>query len=149
MRALRIHPARVTTTDAEIDAAIKKARVYNRTGTKIMDARYLRTQDAVIVLLSTGALVQLPRRTLSALKTVQPKDLSRVEIGPAGATIWFEPGDVGIELEEVLLAAAGPNALKTAGARALGAVTTKKKAEAARLNGKRGGRPRVHRKAPN
>lgn len=143
MKALSIPPARVTTTDAEIDTAIKKARAYNRTGTKIIEARYLRAQDAVILRLSTGALVQLPRKALSALKTAQPKDLSHAEIGPAGASIWFEPGDVGVELDEVLLTAAGTNALKAAGARALGSVTTKKKAAAARSNGKRGGRPRT------
>lgn len=134
--------ARATTTDAEIDAAIKKARAYNRTGTKIVEARYLRAQDAVIVRLSTGALVQLPRTAVSALKAARPQDLSRAEVGPGGASIWFEPGDVGLELEDVLLAAAGANALKAAGARALGSVTSLKKASAARSNGKRGGRPR-------
>ena len=134
--------ASIITTDAEIDAAIKKARANSRTGTKIVEARYLRAQDAVIVRLSTGALVQLPRKSVPALKAVQPKDLSLAEIGPAGATIWLEPGDVGVDLEDMLLAAAGANALKAAGARALGSVTSLKKAAAARSNGKRGGRPR-------
>jgi hypothetical protein len=142
MKALHTKPARVTTTDAEIDAAIKKASAYSRTGTKIVEARYLRVQDALLVRLSTGALMQLPRKSISALRLARPKDLARVEIGPAGASIWFEPGDVGVEIEDVLLAAAGASALRTAGARALGSVTTKKKAAAARSNGKRGGRPR-------
>jgi hypothetical protein len=146
MKAMKIKAARVTTTDAEIDAAIKRGRAYDRTGTRIVEARYLRVQDAVTLRLSTGALVQLPRKALSALRSSRPKDLSQVEIGPAGASIWFEPGDVGVGLEDFLLAAAGASALRTAGARALGAVTTKKKAAAARSNGKRGGRPR---KAPS
>jgi hypothetical protein len=142
MKTIQMRPARVTTTDAEIDAAIKRGRAYSRSGTKIVEARYLRAQDALLIRLSTGALVQLPRKALSALRSLSPKDLSRVEIGPAGASIWFEPGDVGVEFEDVILAAAGASALRTAGARALGSVTTKKKAAAARSNGKRGGRPR-------
>gem|GEM_PF-4344247 len=73
---------------------------------------------------------------------MRAKDLALLEIGPAGATIWFQPADIGFDLEELLLATTGARALRTAGARAMGAISSKKKAAAARLNGKSGGRPR-------
>lgn len=142
MKSKRARDARVTTTDAEIDAAIAKGRAYDRLSAKIIAARYLPARDVVAVRLSTGALIEIPRKTIPRFLSMRAKDLARVEIGPAGASIWFQPADVGAELDELLLAATGARALRLAGARAMGSITSKKKAAAARLNGKRGGRPR-------
>jgi len=134
--------ARITTTDAEIDASIAKARANDRSRTKIVAARYCPAPDVVALRLSTGARIEVPRKAILRMRRVRAKDLSRAEIGPAGATIWFQPADIGLELDELLLAAAGAGVLRTTGARAMGAISSTKKATAARLNGKRGGRPR-------
>jgi uncharacterized protein DUF2442 len=142
MKSGRVTAARVTTTDAEIDVAIARAGVHERSRAKIVAARYLAARDAVALRLSTGALIEVPRKAIPRLRPVRAKNLALVEIGPAGATIWFQPADLGFDLEELLLATTGARALRTAGARAMGAISSKKKADAARLNGKRGGRPR-------
>jgi hypothetical protein len=142
MRPVRGPIARVITTEAEIDAAIKLDRAYRRRGAKIAGARYLPAYDVVEVELSTGARIELPRKALPPLRAVPARGLSRAKIGPAGASVWFEPADTGVDLEEIILGAVGADALKAAGAWAMGSVSTSKKAAAARSNGKRGGRPR-------
>lgn len=142
MRTTQNAAARVTTTSAEIDAATAEARAHDRSRAKIVAARYLSARDAIALRISTGALMEVPRKTIPRLRSLLGKDLARVEIGPAGATIWFQPADVGVELEELLLAATGARALRMAGARAMGAISSKKKAAAARRNGRKGGRPR-------
>jgi hypothetical protein len=142
MKSTRRAAATVRTTDAEIDAAIARARATEHLWTKIVGARFLAAPDVLAVKLSTGAVVELPRKILPRLAGFPAKALAKIEIGPGGATVWFQPADVGFELEELLLAAAGPQTLREAGARAMGAVSSDKKSAAARLNGKRGGRPR-------
>ena len=143
MRPVRAAVARVATTDAEIDAAIKRSRAYERRGgTKIVAARYLPADDFVQVLLSTGARIQLPRNALPWLRKVPRTGLARALVGPAGASVWFEPADTGMDLEEIILSAVGAEALRVVGAWAMGSVSTNKKAAAARSNGRRGGRPR-------
>jgi hypothetical protein len=134
----------VATTCAEIDAAIGKAKRYEAAGgAKILSADYVASRDTLRLELSTGATIELPRTMLPALGKLRARDLAQIEIGPAGATLWFQPADTGVDLNEVLIATIGAAALKTLGARSLGATSTRKKAAAARANGKRGGRPRL------
>src|SRR5271166_6667476 len=98
-----VRAARVTTTDAEIDAAIRQARAYERRGgAKIVAARYIPGHDVIDLRLSTGARIELPRKAFPRLRAVAAKELSHAIVGPAGASVWFETADTGMDLEEII-----------------------------------------------
>jgi Protein of unknown function (DUF2442) len=134
-------PGKVVATDTEIDSAIKKGRDYDKRATKIVRAQYDRKRDQIVVDLSTGATLTVPRRNLPRLDTYQPDDLGAVEIEPPGYSLWFDKPDVGIRIEGLLRAAGGEGLVRSIAAQALGSVKSVKKSEAARKNGAAGGRP--------
>ncbi len=132
---------RVATTDAQIREAGKRARNAAKTLTIIVDARYAKAQDAIVVRLNTGSTFTVPRIRLPGFRNVEPSALRRPEIEPPGNALWFEAPDVGVRLESLMLAAAGEGTVRRAAAQLLGARRSPKKASSSAANGKLGGRP--------
>jgi hypothetical protein len=128
-------------TDAEIDRAIESGRKRDRTATKISQARYDRRRDLIIVTLTTGASIAIPRTAIRQVADIPREDLGAVRVEPPGYAIWFDRPDVGIHLDGLLQAAAG-DAIRSMAASALGSTTSPLKAAAVRANGRKGGRPR-------
>jgi hypothetical protein len=133
-------PARIRTTDAEIDAAIKRANANKKTSTRILAAHFDRSSDSVVVKLSTKATVIVPRAAIPGFKSIDPLQLADLSPQASGFSIWSEAADTGIRIERLLQIAAGP-ALTTLAAGILGRTSTPAKAAAARKNGRAGGRP--------
>ncbi len=75
------------------------------------------------------------------MKRTRIRRLTHFDVAPSGVAILIKPTRFEIGLDELLVAAVSAAALKAAGARMLGSISTSKKAAAAQLNGKRGGRP--------
>ena len=59
---------RIISTAAEIREAGKRARVAAKNLTVIVDARYAKPQDAIIVRLNTGSTFSVPRARLPGLQ---------------------------------------------------------------------------------
>jgi hypothetical protein len=137
-------PAKVRTTDAEIDAAIERGRQHDERATKIVRAEYDRDRDQIWAALSTGASITVPRRNLPRFDAYQPADLGAVQIEPPGYGLWFDTPDIGVRLEALLRAAGGEGLIRSIAAQAMGSSKSEKKAEAARKNGIEGGRPPKH-----
>lgn len=134
--------ATVSTTDAEIDAAIERGRKYDEHATKIVRAEYDRERDEIWAALSTGASITVPRRNLPRFDIYKPADFGPVQIEPPGYGLWFETPDIGVRLDGLLRAAGGEALIRSIAAQAMGSSKSEKKAEAARKNGGEGGRPR-------
>jgi hypothetical protein len=134
-------PGKVSTTDAEIEAAIERGRKHDEHATKIVRAEYDRDRDQIWAALNTGASITVPRRNLPSLDTYLPADFGSVHIEPPGYAIWFDKPDVGVRLEGLLRAAGGEGLIRSIAAQAMGSARTQKKADAARKNGIDGGRP--------
>lgn len=136
---------RVRTTDAQIDAAIRRVNSNKKTPTRILEAHFERASDAVVVKLSTEATVIIPRKAIPGFASIDPKQLADLAGQSSGYSVWSHTADAGVRIERLLQIAAGP-ALTAAGS-ILGQASTLAKAAAARKNRRKGGRPRKAAKA--
>lgn len=133
-------PGRIRTTDAQIDALIRKAKEHDKTATRILAARFDRKSDAVIVSLSTKATLIIPRAAIPGFSSIDPRQLVDLAPESPGYSVWSEAADTGVRIERLLQIAAGPT-LAAVAAGILGRTSTPAKAAAARKNGRTGGRP--------
>jgi hypothetical protein len=93
--------ARVVTTDDEIDAALERAAEFSNEP-NIVKAEYQPVAEALILTLSDGARLLLPREDLSELKNATPEQAADVTVGLHGASVWWPQLDDGIYFPEFL-----------------------------------------------
>ncbi len=77
-----------------------------------------------------------------ALRDASDRELADVEVTPTGSSLPWERLDVDLSVAELVREALGLEALHSLFGAAGGQATSPRKAEAARLNGAKGGRPR-------
>ncbi len=127
---------------ASFDAAI--ARGADRlSGSHAVSARYDAVRDRIVVELSTGIEISISPKQAQGLESARPDELSEIEITPSGLGLHFPKIDADIYVPALLEGVLG-SAKWMAGqmGRIGGAARSASKAQAARENGKRGGRPR-------
>jgi hypothetical protein len=127
----------------EFAAATRRGAERRATEPFAVAARYDRRRDRVVVSLNTGVELAFPPHIAQGLEKAVPADLADVELSPSGFGIHFPKLDAHLYLPALLQGVFGSKAwtaaqLGAAGGRARSAA----KAAAARVNGKRGGRPR-------
>jgi hypothetical protein len=137
-------PARVITTDAEIDAAIAKANVREDSRPHIVSAQYREAGDAVVLKLATGVEVVIPRHLLQGLQNATPTELADIEIEGPGSGLHWPALDVDHYVPALLEGVFGTRQWMADLGRKGGQVRSPAKAAASRANGRRGGRPRKH-----
>jgi hypothetical protein len=82
---------KVLTTDADIDAAIERARRYEKFLRRVVRASYSRRTDRLSLTLDNGATFTIPRKLLQGLDTARPSALAKIELlGPGTALYWPE-----------------------------------------------------------
>jgi hypothetical protein len=92
--------------------------------------------------LNNGCLVCVPLRLLPELAGAARKDLRRVHILGIGQAIEWPTLDQQFDVLQLVADAVGARALMAKLGQRGGRVTSQAKAEAARANGRKGGRPR-------
>lgn len=107
------------------------------------EARYDRATGRIIVELANGCSFAFPARQAEGLTEASDADLAVVEILGQGSGLHWERLDVDLSVPGLLAGLFGTKAYmdRLRAARA-GSATSPAKAEAARRNGLRGGRPR-------
>lgn len=126
---------------AQIPAARARARRAQATEPHAVRARYDRRQRAVHVALTNGSSFTVPVRIVPELASASDADLAEVEVGPAGVGLHWARLDADLSVAGLAAVVLGRGTLLRAAGAAGGAAKSRAKAEAARRNGARGGRP--------
>jgi hypothetical protein len=132
---------RVVTTDAEIDAAIARARAHEGERPRAVSASYREADDKLLVALASGLELAIPRTHLQGLEHAQPADVARVELDEAGSGLHWPSLNVDHYVLGLLAGVFGTRWWMSELGRKGGAARSAAKAAAARANGRKGGRP--------
>ncbi len=125
-------------TDAEFDAATKAAA---KAGPRPLSARYDRRTKKIVVALDTGIDIAFRPDDAQGLAGASADDLAAVTVSPLG--LHWEKLDADLSIAGLLAGRLGSERWMAAlmGARG-GKARSPAKVEAARANGRKGGRPR-------
>jgi hypothetical protein len=126
-------------------AAVRRAREYDATRARAVDARYEPDERRVHVELTTGALFAFPVDFLEGLTNASHDALADVRITPSGHGLRWPQLDADFLLEPLLNGVTGTSAWMQEIGRRGGGARSRRKATAARANGKKGGRPPTRR----
>jgi hypothetical protein len=135
-------PARVVTSDSEIDRAIRRAgRLRNEPFVTQVEYRPGRGLDLLILKLCDGRRLLLPREDLQGLQSATREQIAQVEIVGQGTGLHWPDLDVDLYVPALLQGIYGTKKWMAEIGRRGGAARSPAKKRAARENGKLGGRP--------
>lgn len=106
-------------------------------------AWYDAAERRVVMELGGGYQVGIPVKQLKEIAAARVAQLERVELLGRGQVLHWEALDADYSVTALVLQMIGPTLLAREAAREAGRVRSKRKAAAARRNGKRGGRPKA------
>lgn len=129
-------------TEVDLNKAKEHARQERSHGYAVK-ARYDRQRDRVVVTLNTGIEITFPTGLAEGLADATPDDLTHIEITPGGLGLHWPAIDADLYVPGLLAGRFGNRnwAAAQMGARG-GSSRSEVKAQAARANGRLGGRPR-------
>jgi hypothetical protein len=110
---------------------------------KVARAAYTADLDQLSIVFDSGICLLVPCRLLEGLADASPEQLSAIEISPSGFGLHFPAVDADVNVPALLHGVTGSKRWMAAemGQRG-GRVRSARKAQAARTNGRKGGRPR-------
>jgi len=138
---------RVVTTDQQIDAALEQAKTFAASDRRVLKAQYEPDGDRIALFLADGVNVSIPRKYLQGLQSATRAQLSHIEILGRGTGLYWPQMDVDHYVPGLLNSVFGTRRWMSELGRRGGASTSDAKADAARANGAKGGRPRKSVKA--
>ena len=127
---------------AQIPAAVARAARSRRTKPHAESARFDRRSRALHVRLTNGVALAIPVALVPSLAKHTDADLSHVVVGPAGLGLHWERLDVDLSVAALARVVLGARTLMQAAGAAGGSSRSPAKSDAARENGKKGGRPK-------
>lgn len=82
-------PARIAVTDADLDAALGRARRYEKYFRRVLKASYSKATDSIKLVLEDGTAYSMPRRLLQGLAGARASELRRIQIvGDGTGLLW-------------------------------------------------------------
>lgn len=135
----------VDVSDAEIEAAYRRHEERLATEPLAVSVRYDHRRDTIVVRMNNEAQLTIPRRLLQGLRDAKPDELRGGQIADAGTALTWPALDADFTVLSLLSGVYGGRRWMSELARHAGATTSRAKAAAARLNGRKGGRPRKKR----
>ena len=132
-------------SDDEILQGIPVARAREdadrASGLRARAAFYDSINDLIVMETTRGVRLGFPRRVIAALRNASKEQLAQLTLSPSGAGLHWDALDVQLSVPGLLIDALGPGAAAREIARRGGKSTSNAKADAARRNGVKGGRP--------
>ena len=132
----------IDVSDAEIEAAYRRHEERLATEPLAVSVRYDPRRDAIVVRMNNEAQLTIPRRLLQGLRDATPDELRSGEIAESGTALTWPALDADFTVLSLLSGVYGGRRWMSELARHAGSTTSAAKAAAARLNGRKGGRPR-------
>ena len=133
-------------TRAEVLAQLPAARARDtkdrKAGLRASAVRYDRESKRLLLELTNGFLFGVPVATLPHLKKATPAQLADVTLSPEGGAIRFDAIDADYSVPGLVLSPLVRAEATRELARVAGSTPSAAKADAARANGAKGGRPR-------
>jgi hypothetical protein len=126
---------------AQIPAARARGRRAARSGIRATGARYDPAAGAIVVQLRNGSFFGFPPEIAQGLRGATAEQLADVEVTPSGDALHWETLDVDLIVSALLAGMFGTKEWMRELGRAGGSVRSEAKADAARRNGRKGGRP--------
>ena len=127
--------------EAEFDAAT--ARGTSAAGPQAVSARYLPLRQRLVVVLSSGVELSIPVSSIEGLAGASADDLRHIEVSPAGTGLHFPRLDADVYVPALFEGVTGSRRwMAQRMGQAGGTSRSERKADAARENGRLGGRPR-------
>lgn len=133
---------KIGTADAEIDAAIARARKYEQDDPRVERAEYQPGVDLVALYLKNGMIVAIPRELLQGLQNATLAQLRNIQLLGVGAGLDWPDLDVQHSVEGLMSGILGNRRWMAEIGRTGGLATSPRKTEASRQNGRKGGRPK-------
>ena len=133
---------KVLTSEREIAKAVAASRAREKRATKILSAYYDRRRDFIVVELSTGSSLTIPRQSIPGFAKTRPTVLRDLRVTASAEGVWSDEADDGVLLEQMIILAAGETTVASIGARVNASKKSPARAAASRANGAKGGRPR-------
>ncbi len=131
-------------TQADVQAADTRGSALLAGTPTAIAARYDRRVGRVVVTLGTGLEIGFKPHDAQGLENARPGQLTDIEISPSGLGLHFPQLDADLYLPALLQGFLGSrNWMAAALGKAGGRAVTPQKADAARANGRLGGRPRL------
>ncbi len=87
-------PAKVVTTDQEIDAALHRAKIFSKYDHRAVRAGYSARTDRVTLQMEDGVSHSFPRRLLQGLSDAPRAALSKIELLENGTGLFWPALDV-------------------------------------------------------
>ncbi len=126
----------------QFERARERAREADAKEPRAKSARYDAATGEIVIELVNTAKFSFPARMAQGLVDASPEDLAAVEVTPSGDGLQWESLDVDLDLLGIIRGIFGTKAWMAHLGQVGGQATTQAKAEAARVNGMKGGRPK-------
>lgn len=129
-------------TTAQIQAMVRRSKAASKDFPVAKTAWYDVKSQIIFMMLDNPnhGVVGLPRAAFPILAKLKPSEIAAMETG--GLSLWWPAIDDGADVAWMIEKALTPAGLQTLAAHIRGLNRSIKKVEAARRNGRKGGRPR-------
>ncbi|WP_103035554.1 DUF2442 domain-containing protein [Castellaniella caeni] len=106
-------------------------------------ARYEPASQHIAITLRHGIVLTIPVRLLQGLADAPPASLNRIEVSPMGTGLYWPDLDVDLYIPSLIQGLFGTRRwMASLMGKAGGSARSNAKTQAARINGRKGGRPR-------
>lgn len=136
---------RIVTTDAEIDAAIARGKIYDQYRPKAVAAKYCQEADTIVIKMATGVEIVIPRKLMQGLESATPAQIAKVKVEDFGSALHWGAIDIDHYVPALIEGVFGNRRWMSEIGKQGGSKRSSAKTSAARANGRKGGRPKRER----
>ncbi|MBF0306117.1 MAG: DUF2442 domain-containing protein [Alphaproteobacteria bacterium] len=129
-------------TDSDLDRAVQAGQRRMANEFRASAVRFDVERDIVELAMEGGWWLAFRRADVAEFADVDPVDMAKIELSPAGMGIEIEARDIHVGVHGLVSSFISPHLMASSLGRLGGGATSDAKRRSARENGKKGGRPR-------